>query len=593
MTSTFKYHSQVDEVVPWQATYNFPTQASKVNKQTVKLVPKNGQSFTSGNIVRIEFPADNYLNVLNSVLQFDSQFTVSGAGTVWGTATTVTAGSNSVFFEITSFTAGSGSGALSTSENAYTGWTLIVQSGGFTFTSVVAYHNYETGPKSQFTLAVPLPQAVDDGDIITLVPPYYLQRGGSQNFIKRLRVMYGSLVLEDIQEYKSLVRIFFEAGVDPSAAAGAQNILEGMYHTRVNDAIATNVTEVASRSEWANDPVESGKSQEQIARMLAYRGVTDGTVFSQMQCAPAVSSIGAPVALGATGSSVNTGRTAFCINLLSGIFTQKKLIPLKWMASQLAIEITLSSEADCVIAGSASASISYQLSNINFIAELLEFDSAYDNGFYSAIKSGGVPIKFDTFHYHSFSMSGTYNVYQIHERARSVKSAFAVMRDSTGVTTLADSDKFFFALQETWSSGALSNGGRGQVQQYQWRIGGRYYPAQPVRTIYGSSEALIELQKALDMLGDYTRQGMITPRRWSSQNGGIGAAFIMAAPFENTDVFPDTIAGVNAEEQSDIALTIVSDNTGGAAPVTKRLEVFMHYDCLMIVRDGNVVDLVY
>jgi len=39
---------------------------------------------------------------------------------------------------------------------------------------------------------------------------------------------------------------------------------------------------------------------------------------------------------------------------------------------------------------------------------------------------------------------------------------------------------------------------------------------------------------------------------------------------------------------SDIALFI----TTAADPATKRLEVFMHYDCLMIVRDGNVVDLV-
>lgn len=60
MASTFKYHSQVDEVVPWQATYTFPTQATKVNKQTVKLVPKNGSTFTSGNIVRIEFPAGSF-----------------------------------------------------------------------------------------------------------------------------------------------------------------------------------------------------------------------------------------------------------------------------------------------------------------------------------------------------------------------------------------------------------------------------------------------------------------------------------------------------------------------------------------------------
>jgi hypothetical protein len=303
-------------------------------------------------------------------------------------------------------------------------------------------------------------------------------------------------------------------------------------------------------------------------------------------------STGAVAGITATGASANAGRTTYCINLLSGLFTQKKLIPLKWMAAQLAIEITLASEADCVLTNSTANSLTYALSNVNFIAEMLEFDSAYDDGFLQGLKTGGVPIKFDTFHYHSFSMSGTYNVLQIHERARSVKAAYAVIRDTSALSVLSDSDRLYFALQESVSAGLLTNAGGGQIQQYQWRVGGRYYPAQPVRTIYGGSEALIELQKALDMLGDYTRQGHLSSRSWTTQNGGQGGSFIMAAPFENTDVFPDTIAGINAEEQSDIALFITSDNTGGATPTNKRLEVFMHYDCLMIVRNGNVVDLV-
>jgi hypothetical protein len=62
----------------------------------------------------------------------------------------------------------------------------------------------------------------------------------------------------------------------------------------------------------------------------------------------------------------------------------------------------------------------------------------------------------------------------------------------------------------------------------------------------------------------------------------------MCAEFENTDVMPDSIAGINAEEQSDINLSV----TLAAAPTSKKLEVFMHYDALLIVREGNLVDLV-
>lgn len=594
MTSTFKYHSQVDEVVPWQATYSFPTQATKVNKQTVKLVPKNGSTFNSGNIIRIEFPADNYLNVLNSVLQFDAQWNISNSaalGVYYGVVSVTEATSTPYSVQISGWS--SAVGTLATTSGDYAGYTLIVQNAQGTFSTVIAAHTYAATPLTTLTFATPLPEEIKDNDVVTIVPPYYLQRGGAQNYIKRLRVLYGSLVLEDIMEYKTLVRIFTEAGVDFSAAFGAQNILEGMYTSQVtNDQVNGVYTDAQTTSAWSKlhsiAAGSAGSEEETVARFQASNGPVTAQFLSQLQCAPPVLASGAIAGLTATGASPNVGRYTYCINLLSGLFTQKKLIPLKWMAAQLAIEITLATEADCVLTNSTANTLSYALNNVNFIAEMLEFDSAYDDGFLQGLRSGGVPIKFDTFHYHSFSMSGTYNVLQIHERARSVKAAYAVVRDSGALSTLSDSDRLFFALRESYNAGTLDNAGMGQIQQFQWRVGGRYYPAQPVRTIYGGAEALIELQKALDMLGDYTRQGLICAKRWTRQGG----SFIMAAPFENTDVFPDTIAGINAEEQSDIALFITSDNTGGATPTNKRLEVFMHYDCLMIVRNGNVVDLV-
>lgn len=73
----------------------------------------------------------------------------------------------------------------------------------------------------------------------------------------------------------------------------------------------------------------------------------------------------------------------------------------------------------------------------------------------------------------------------------------------------------------------------------------RYYPAQPVRCIYGGSEAIIELQKTFDTLGNYTTGSQITGRKWTCHNAGDGSTFIMAAPFENIDVFPETISGIN------------------------------------------------
>jgi hypothetical protein len=494
MASTFKFHSQINEVVPWSAQYSFPTQQTKVNKQIVKLPPKNGGRFRPGDIVRIEFPADNYLNTLNSVLIFD--VTTSG-----------------------------GSGNCS------------------------------------------------------------LQHGGAQNIVKRLRVMYGSLVLEDIQEYKTLVRIFTELGVQQDYQHSSGTILDGMTSTGPTN---WNDFDFRPGTIGVNDTINGQ--------------VLDPIGFVKNQLIP-----GDVMAVDA----LKTTRT-FALNLLSGLLTSKKLIPLKWMAAQLSIEITLASVAESFLDDapvSPQVPLTYELENVNYVAELVEFDSTYDQAFFMGLSQGGVPIKFSSWHYHSFNLSGQNYTAQIHERSRSVKAAFAVIRDSGQNDVRKDSDRFFHALKHDYDANLRLTVDKygGAVNEYQWRVGGRYYPAQPVRCMGGGAEAFVELGKTINILGDYTRASMIDqysytsslayqknatqptaalPSPWSYER--LDGKFIIGCEFENTDLMPDVIAGINAEEQSDIALTVKSfDNAAN-----KRLDVFMHFDCLIVVRDGNVVELI-
>lgn len=585
MSSTFKYHSQVNEVVPWQASYTFPSQATKVNKQTVKLVPKNGSSFSQGQIVRIEFPSDNYLNALNSVLQFDMQLhstPVFTSGTLTGGTMTSTT------FTVTTTQLGTASsGAYPTTNLDYQGYIFASTktTTGTTEYAIVQSYYYDGSANHTFTFAgngIQTPSVTTT--VVSLYPPYFFQRGGAQNLIKRLRIMYGSLVLEDIYEYKTLVRMLFETGVSQDYAQTHGQIVDGMYGSAFQE-VEQDSLKLASQFRTAAATASSLSVGSQMSI------ITPGTYIAALQLAPPVLATGSPVTSTSFVTSTKDvryrGTNTFCINLLSGCLTQKKLLPLKWMAAQFAIEITLATEADCFLSPS-SVTPTYYINNVNFIAEMLEFDSAYDTAFYDGLRSRGVPIKFSSFHFHSFNISGQNNTIQIHERARSVKFGLAVARDSNAVSILHDSDRFFHDLGASFSAGVVTNPGKGQVSQFQWRVGGRYYPSQPVRALYGGPEAYIELQKVLDNLGDYTRGSMITANRWTCHNAGIGSTFIMAAPFENVDIYPDTISGINAEEQSDIALNIVTEED----IVSKKLDVFMAYDALIIVRDGNVLDLV-
>lgn len=217
------------------------------------------------------------------------------------------------------------------------------------------------------------------------------------------------------------------------------------------------------------------------------------------------------------------------------------------------------------------------------------------------------------------------------ERSRSVKALFAVQRRAQASLAYDNGACFF----DTSSAGAST------LQSFQFRVGGRYFPAAPVQCSSnvgsqysnGGAEAYVELQKALNIVGDYRLSTAVNPSRWaiptdttglnseydysyangvthatdgngvptyvqceSSGNsfcGGVGSAcFGMAVNLETSNGVE--ISGLNAEEQSDIALIAnwkAAQVTGGAATASN-IEVYSYYDAMIILRENNVLELI-
>jgi hypothetical protein len=108
----------------------------------------------------------------------------------------------------------------------------------------------------------------------------------------------------------------------------------------------------------------------------------------------------------------------------------------------------------------------FELNNVNLIPEILEFDASYDESFLRGLQSGGVPIKFATWNNYRFtaSRSSTFNL-QIQERARSVKSIFALNRRQNGAFVNDNGASFFTTTSKADAT---------TLQDFQFRIGGRY-----------------------------------------------------------------------------------------------------------------------
>lgn len=616
MSSHFLFHSNASETVPFNARYSFPTQASRIIESNVKIPPRTGTSMGSasapldasakGRLIQITLPSQGYLNPLESYLRFD----------------------------------------------------LVLSSKSGSITALA--------PR-------PLPSI--------------------HSMFRRLRILYGSLVIEDIQNYNALVRILTNVAVEAEYQKGPGAIMEGMgtdaargqlFQEVCRGPIGDNTLSVGHTSSAPSNVGATGTNmQKSTAGQLIVQStgefcgdltIPTASSVGRVLPPPGVAAVLYPTVIDQTGGNgFATGanppvptffRHTFTINLASGLLTQAKLIPLKWMANQLTIELELDEPAAFLVTGhttevptntvsiltaavaesnarvqtlpglsdeivpahyqrfgstewSADASantngllqaggaaavtanglgtaestnkanLGYFMENISYVATILEFDSTYDAAFYQGMLAGGVPIKFASWHTHQHVPSGSQTVLTIQERARSVKSAFAVIRNRQ------DLDPVQFLSDPYWSypgTGVASastywreftNG----IDEYQWRIGGRYFPSQPVKCGNGGAEPLIELQKALNVMGDYSLGVAIKPENWFKPRG----TFVIPMEFESSNGME--MSGINAEELADLALVIKLVNNATFDPQAF-VNTFVSYDSMIILRPNNVLELV-
>lgn len=580
MASHFAFHSEAHETVPLQAQYGFPSQATRTLKTTVKLTPRDGGPYGPGSIIRIDFPAQGYLDAINTTLRFGvSAWPLSGTGS----------------------------------------------------------------------------------------PAHFLRLHNNANTcFNRLRLLYGSIVLEDIQDYNVLVRMLTNATVADDYYKHTGAVYEGMG------------------SEIQRIRVQS--------RALVGKTTEDGVTFTP----------------NTTKTFAEDSAQFFQIHLLSGILTQMKLVPLKWMASQLRIELYCAPAQQVLIAGNP-ASISHQtrlafdtektdannddkdgsnpatlekadgqpvlvngdraevvetidgtttinyvaftrnneagaqtltynyaIGKVELIAQILEFDENYDAAAVQGLASHGIPIHFTSWHSFPFAVTGTNAQYAVQERAKSIKAAFACILNNDLMTSTTH-ESFLF---DSFATSRLN------ITEYIWRVGGKYFPAQPVITSGGAIESFVELQKALNLLGNYEAGCQITPELYGSFTsgntvkdyfngadvnstewalgdkeylGGIdhprgkhlpiklsahsadyfsqGACsmFMIGTSFEATP--GREISGINGEEQNEILLRLTRQGLNGAGLAAANKEnntlyVFILYDALMVVRLNNTVDLI-
>lgn len=562
-------------------------------KMTPRIPPKNASEFSPGNVIRLEFPAQGYVNPGKTTLEFDVEL------------------------------------------------------------------QYDTA----------------DNDL-----SYVRFQNNIQSIFSRVRLLYGATPIEDIPSYNVIIRQLTEwtgtHGLDQySINEGIGGVANG-FACRPGEGVTSTTSAL-----YAFD-VNVRQAYIQGVDMAMDGNITLGGT-SPAITVPALQRAGhgkVPNTVGGTsgGSTridklVNTGTDQYLhgrttkgypvrryqVQLMLGVFQQEKLIPTKFMASQLSIEITLENANACMyyrpsvpwtsgapqlalaLGTPPTTSPSYVVKNVNLLPEILEFDASYDETFLRGLQTGGVPIKFCTWNNFKFSQNGIASLnFQIQERSRSVKSIFCVQRREP-ISQGYDSGACFFNSNDSVAGGAST------LQEFQFRIGGRYFPAQPVQCSTevggvvpnGGCEAYVELAKAINTLGDarlssplntlnfatnpgsadttinsthtllpeydydysvvgykYSGAPILHQRRYPGEDGNVGSwisgnqssgCFAMAIDLETSNGLE--ISGLNAEEQSDISLIARYSHAQKAGFV---FDVFTYIDSMIVLRENNVLELI-
>ena len=568
-------------VIPFNQTYSYPSQANKAIKSTPKIPPKGGNQFSSGNVIKIDLPAQGYLNCANTTLAFD--LTLEGVGKV-----------------------------------------------------------------NELT---------------------YLQNC-AQSVFARVRFLYGSNVIEDIQKYNLLVRMITEhSGTNQQGQFDQNAIGAGIGGTAMVS---------GPHGQMLNVKVRPCKIQGIDLARNNVPGFSNTSVALNSTLDDNCGGFGIVpnVSVGESESTATYACTRrYQDNLFLGILQQPKLIPLKYLASQLTIELTLETDENVIMSrkgvdGSLDPNTpwkpKYKISNVFLIPEILEFDSSYDEVVVAGLINEGIPLKFASWHTHEFATSGgSVLSLQISERNRSIKGAFAVQIANKNSYQYDSHSTLFDSSVSIGNDNASTIDKKATLQEFQWRVGGKCFPTQPVRisTSFGSGtnnggvEAYVELQKALKLLGDARISTSINPDRWAVprgiyHTGGLGSPangianidpdhdfslsriqntfagrpiyrdaisdtrpsgepgdydnlfvpgdairtmastvgscqFVVACDFETSNGLE--ISGLNAEEVSDIGLTL---RYAGTQDINNTIVVFTYFDELVILRENNVLNII-
>lgn len=450
----------------------------------------------------------------------------------------------------------------------------------------------------------------------------------ASNWIQRLRIKVGGRIVEDIDDYNVLHEILHCSVVTQPYEDSLLGQCEGYEPRGVKKCLEIcnslvlpdTVPQSFDGANWVDVPSAAAAATANTLYVERNRAVRGGVAVNANRSGTDAGddvANGNPQPADATHTLQRWGRIGkkYQIKFVSGFLESRRYLPLRFMPP-VEIELTLSDFARSHVwqpqrqgpavavnikpkalstgisldlppvpinapAGQSLSQVSYEITDINYMAEMLEFDETFYQAFELSLAQG-VTIPYTTFTNHAYAHSGNSSDIQIAERVRSAKSLFAVMRRNNDLAYPAY-PKFMFS----------QNG----LESYQVKVGTQYFPMQPVEcTVPGNvalpgagsdlynGTRLLELSKCISAMADTTHAMTVHIDNHQSQ-------FVLGIDLDREF---NRLSGLDTTKGLPLYLTLKHNTAQGGGTLLGKacaLNVFVHYDMFVDLFPGEVIEV--
>jgi hypothetical protein len=271
---------------------------------------------------------------------------------------------------------------------------------------------------------------------------------------------------------------------------------------------------------------------------------------------------------------------------LSGLLNQNKMLPVRYAPITIELELddsVMSPIVDPAADGadtytSTNTSTDWQIENVQVKVDMCTLDNALDNSYAQHLLSGkSLPISYNTFVSQlQATPAGDKVLLNVSRALTRLKSVFVTLqKDSTNTFCRKFWNNFFSPMQPDCET-VLSHNKEGEFE-FQLQIGSKLFPEYPIRS---HNEAYYQLCKTLGVQASSVHNFDINAREYRSTK------FVLGTDCEK--VLDAGFTGINTRA-GDLMSIRFNYNSAGAENyrLADRLHIVLHSDQILEIRDSG------